>query len=155
MKTNTILIYINLILLLAMAIYVYLRNDVPAVANMPELYNQYNGRKDVEARYVDKMNGLNYLIDSLSTLAEKTPFPEKSQILDKVLMFNQEKDKAELDMQQQIWNQLNQYMLDYGKTHRYKLIFGANNSGNILYSSETVDITRELINYVNQKYAGK
>lgn len=155
MKINILLNYINLLAIMLISAYLFQKSDPTAVVNMPEFYNQYQGRKDVEARFVDKMNSLSYLIDSLNNLIEVAPVVQRQELTDKIISFNQEKEKAEMDMQQQVWNQLNQYMLDFGKTHNYKLILGANNNGNIVYSNETIDLTDELVYYVNQRYSGK
>lgn len=155
MKISTVFIYINFLTIVLIAAYLLQKNDTTGVVNMPELYNQYQGRKDVESRFVEKINNLNYLIDSLNNLVELVPVEKNKEIMNKIIAFNQEKERAEMDMQQQVWNQLNQYMLDFGKSHKYKLILGANNNGNIVYSNEAVDLTNELVYYVNLRYSGK
>jgi outer membrane protein len=53
-----------------------------------------------------------------------------------------------------IWKRLNPLIQEYGKENKYKMIFGANGTGNLLYSDSSLDISNNLINYVNKKYNG-
>lgn len=53
-----------------------------------------------------------------------------------------------------IWKRLNPLIQEYGKENKYKMIFGANGTGNLLYSDSSLDISNSLINYVNKKYNG-
>ena len=55
----------------------------------------------------------------------------------------------------QIWNQINQYVIDYGKENGYNYIFGTDGSGSIMYGEENMDITKEVVAYINNKYKGK
>lgn len=155
MKISEILIYVNLIGLIGLSVFLTLKKDTVGIVNMPELYNQYQGRKDVEARFAGKINRLVYLTDSLEKDMNKLSITEKQINGEKINLFNDEKMRNELEMQQQVWNQLNEYMLEFGKSRKYKLILGASNNGNIVYSHESVDLTKELIEYVNEKYEGK
>lgn len=65
--------------------------------------------------------------------------------------FEEEKTLAET----KIWNQLNQYIADFGQRKDYSFILGASGNGNIMYGNRAIDITGEVINYVNQRYNGK
>ena len=44
---------------------------------------------------------------------------------------------------------------EYGKKKGYSLIIGANDSGNLLYGSESKDITNDVLEYLNQQYKNK
>jgi outer membrane protein len=47
---------------------------------------------------------------------------------------------------------LNTFIKEYGKKNKYKLIFGANASGNIVYGDQVIDITEEIIEGANKEY---
>ena len=55
----------------------------------------------------------------------------------------------------QIWEQLNQYIKDFGTQHKYKFIFGSRGDGNLMYAEEQDNITSEVLTYVNERYQGK
>ncbi len=54
-----------------------------------------------------------------------------------------------------IWNQLNTFIQEYGKENHYQLIFGANAQGTIMYGMETLDKTKEIIDFVNKRFNDK
>ncbi|PKP04002.1 MAG: hypothetical protein CVU11_06485 [Bacteroidetes bacterium HGW-Bacteroidetes-6] len=56
---------------------------------------------------------------------------------------------------QEVFTQINQYVEEFGKQRDYSLIFGAKGDGTIMYGSESVDITSEIIVYINQAYRGE
>ncbi|MGB0178249.1 MAG: OmpH family outer membrane protein, partial [Owenweeksia sp.] len=98
----------------------------------------------------------------LTTMARTTEFkPEKPgpEFISLRNLYSQKKQKFEEDnlrlsreYDKQIWNQLNQYIKDFGEERNYSMIFGANGQGSLMYAEDTKDITSELIDYINQKY---
>lgn len=55
----------------------------------------------------------------------------------------------------QVYAQLNQYVQEYGKKHDLDAIIGANGQGNLMYGKESINITGEVITYINNRYNGK
>lgn len=49
-------------------------------------------------------------------------------------------------------NEVNAYIKEYGKNHSYKIIIGANSSGNVLYAQDGVDITQDVLTGLNAEY---
>lgn len=69
--------------------------------------------------------------------------------------FNQENEHLYSQYNEQIWNQLNQYVQDFGKEQGYDYLLGASGQGSIMYAQEKEDVTKEVIEYVNNKYRGR
>jgi len=69
--------------------------------------------------------------------------------------FEKENESTINDYNAKIWNQLNQYINDYGKENNYSYILGASGQGNIMYGEKNIDITDKLIEFVNTKYSGE
>jgi len=55
----------------------------------------------------------------------------------------------------EILAQLNQYVRDFGAKNNYEYIFGNDGNGSLMYAQESNDLTRQVTEYINQKYAGK
>ncbi|OJV71574.1 MAG: hypothetical protein BGO42_05450 [Flavobacterium sp. 40-81] len=53
-----------------------------------------------------------------------------------------------------IWSRINGYTTDFSKEKNYDFILGSENKRSVLFAKETVDITNELIIYINKKYEG-
>lgn len=64
----------------------------------------------------------------------------------------QEEDKKAT---QTIVNDINDYVKEYGKKHKYTIILGASGSGNIMYASEGADLTDDILKGLNKEFDGK
>lgn len=64
----------------------------------------------------------------------------------------QEEDKK---VTQTVINDINDYIKEYGKSHSYKIIFGASGGGNIMYADESTDLTEEILKGLNAEYGKK
>lgn len=49
-----------------------------------------------------------------------------------------------------IWENINKKVSEYGKENGLDYIFGANGDGTMMYASESNDITKEIIEYINK-----
>lgn len=54
-----------------------------------------------------------------------------------------------------IWKQLNAYVTSYGEEKGYQMILGVSGKGNVMYANGSLNVTEELIDYVNEKYEGE
>lgn len=53
---------------------------------------------------------------------------------------------------QALIREVNSYLKKYGAEHHYDLIFGANDTGNIVYGTPTRDLTTAVLTGLNQEY---
>jgi len=52
-----------------------------------------------------------------------------------------------------VYTQVTEFINKYGKEHNYQLFLGANLvSGDILYGSENLDITKDVVKILNHQY---
>ncbi|MEM9856969.1 MAG: OmpH family outer membrane protein [Bacteroidota bacterium] len=71
-----------------------------------------------------------------------------SAISDKIKQANEEMMQASLD-------QINVFVEEYSQKHGYDIILGTTLSGSVLYGSETLDITDQLLDALNKNYHGE
>jgi outer membrane protein len=123
-----------------------------------ELEGDYKKMQIIRQTYLDSIK-LN--VQTLSVLEgkdlnreEKIDRLKKAYLL-KENQFNQENENLYSQYNEQIWNQLNQYVQDFGKEQGYDYLLGASGQGSIMYAKENEDVTKEVIEYVNNKYRGK
>lgn len=69
--------------------------------------------------------------------------------------FNDEIAKIKQSSLEKIWKQINQYISDYSKAEGYTLIFGANGQGGLMYADQKLEITDDVVVFINEKYNGK
>ncbi len=53
--------------------------------------------------------------------------------------------------EEEVWNEINSKVNEYGKLKGYKFILGATGDGAIMYADDAEDITKEVIQFINQK----
>jgi outer membrane protein len=79
--------------------------------------------------------------------------------LEEVYVYKQrqyEKESQELSTNNnnKIWNQINQYVLEYGQNNNYTFILGATGEGTIMYGDKNMDVTNKVIEFINKQYEG-
>lgn len=65
------------------------------------------------------------------------------------------KEKVETEengMMQGVLNQINSFVEQYGKEHGFDVILGTTAAGNVLYGTESIDITDEVLKALNDTY---
>jgi outer membrane protein len=56
---------------------------------------------------------------------------------------------------QEVLNQVNSFVEEYGKNNGYKIILGTTLSGSLLYGEDGMDITKEVLSALNKNYKGE
>jgi outer membrane protein len=145
-----------------------------AYVDTTKLIKEYTEMKEVEAEFTTKSDMVKSRLDSLAGSFQQevqeyqqnmgTMPPAQRQEVEEVLM---RKQQAIQQQQQQMGNQLRQesdvvidsivsrvkeYVKDYGKENGYTYIFGSNESANIMYAEEGLDITQEILDNLNKGY---
>lgn len=138
--------------------------------NTYSVYNEFKLKKELEDKLKRTQLTRKVLLDSLRVKIQMASIKlDRSDDrtfyaqLDKMKegYYTKEKQYAEdnaLQSQQytdEVWKQLNQYIKDFGSEKGYDYIIGANGEGNLMYAKEQNDVSKELIQFVNEKYAGK
>lgn len=54
----------------------------------------------------------------------------------------------------EIWMQINQYVQDYGREKGYDMIWGGNGTGSLMYGKASLDVSDDVVRYINRRYAG-
>ncbi len=131
-------------------------NSKVAWVDLNELYNNYELTKKRQVEYEGLRNRFQNKLDSLRMLdqldGEGEPsnltlsFAEKVKASEEGLMAT--KDRFETE----IWKQLNEHVSRFGQEYDYGVILGAKSDGGIMHGDSTLNITKDLIEFANQKY---
>jgi outer membrane protein len=141
-----------------------------------ELVNEYQEKKDVEARLEVKIQAYQKRKDSLTRAfqleaqdfqlnAEKmsqTKAQEKYQLLgqkQQTLQKQFQDEEAEINKESQalndsIINKVKRFVANHGKANGYDFIFGKNDIiGNLYHAKEKYDVTKAVLDELNKDYA--
>ena len=151
--------------------------DKVAFVDNSKLLNDYQEKKDIEAKLKGQISAYERKRDSISmafqtearafdaqaktlpqNVAQKkyNELMQKSQILQQHLQ--QEEQKIQMESQTQmdsLLSKVKKNIKEYGKQKGYTFILGANDGGSVLYGTEKKDITKEITEYLNNQYKGK
>jgi outer membrane protein len=136
-----------------------------------ELYNGFELKKQMEQKYIQaKQKGdktldamkfeLNKLLKQIDAEKEKNPKTieefkkKKEEFYQTKSTVEEENTKLSKQYDEQILTQLNQYVKDYGIAQHYDLLFGADESGTLMFATEEMNRTKEVLEYINAKYNG-
>lgn len=118
-------------------------------ANLDTLEAEING---MIAKYQDEFKQLTdkerSLSESLIKDRQNAYFSYKSAIDQKI----QEEDQ---EMTAAVLNQIDSYVIEYGKKHGYDYIFGASSEGSLFYANSSDDLTDKILKGLNDSYKGK
>jgi outer membrane protein len=152
------------------------QNDKTAFLNNKEVVDNFNLLKNKEAFYKEAEDSLKLRIEKIVSesgyqdLVQKYQTQrgimsnaEEEQLYNQIMQLqqsiNQQQQFASQELQQRkaksvdsIIGFVKSYVKDYGKENGYTYIFGDNDSGGMLYGSESLDITEEIIEGLNKKY---
>lgn len=121
------------------------------------VFKNFEMSMELDKKYHNYVADKSIILDSLDVVRmELFSQGQSSESIDiYILDIQSSLVKVKDQFDEQIWNQLNQYLLDYGKLNNYRFIFGAQGNGNMVYAKENLNVTEEVVDFVNFKYKGK
>lgn len=169
MKKGILYVSAILVLLCATSIYI-LSAEKAAYVDIPELLEGFELKKELTAKLSSSIQMRKNITDSLyaslhSVKAQMSVDQDNKQLISeykrietqlaiKSEQFEHQNQLQASEYDEQILNQMNQYVREFGEQNGYDIIYGANGSGNILYAKEHKNITVEVLQFINNSYQG-
>lgn len=130
------------------------------VVDVIKVFNDFEMKKELEAKVDVKFKEFTNQIDSTKALLEYAVQQNDSGRMKAInyqlgLMQQDAQRALEIsnkNINEQVWKRLNPLIDAFGKEKGYKLIIGANGMGNVLYRKEYIDKTTDVIHFVNNAY---
>lgn len=152
-------------------VFQYKTHPKVGYVNIKEIYEGFEMKKQMEQKYLKIKKSREKILDSLkfelNTLlkqidSEKQKNPltirefelKRDLFLQKKTSFEEENNALTAEYDQGILTQLNQYIKDYGIQNNFSLLFGSDGNGSLMYGTEELNKTKEVLEYVNSKYNG-
>lgn len=152
-----------------LAIYLYTHRDKVRYVTTGKLVDEFTmtkeKKKQVETLHLRRKGWTDSIEFQLTQLERRIEQGDKSLMneyqfkkefyIEKTKAFEEEDETLEMEFQKQVFAQINQFVKDYGTENRIDLILGASGNGSIMHCDDKLDITKEVISYINKRYAGK
>ncbi len=159
------------VLSLGISIYIYISQPKVAFVHVQEVYNDFEYKKELEVKFEAVRTSRNRILDSLeiqiNVLATNIQNSEVNKELNmqnyqyllteyqsKQKTFTEDNQAVSKKYTDQIWNQLNKYIEEFGEINGYDFIHGADGSGTVMYANKKHNITDQLKDFVNERYQG-
>lgn len=107
---------------------------------------EFNDRKLVLDNLYSSLQG-----SSVSVLQKKELMQQFIQGKEELEQFNQ---TFASEQTQKIWSRIRSYTSEFSKDQNYQLIVGSDNKQMVLFADEKIDVTNDLLTYLNKKYEG-
>ncbi len=174
-QMKNIISYITLALALAavgLSVFNFLNKKETAYLELGRVYDEFTMKEEMENQLNGIFEGKKQQLDSLLLLLEAEQrslqtksHPEQTEIeafQSKRDLYNMQEEKFYSDMDrlkgnytEKVWNQINQYISDYGKEKHIDLLLGAAGNGGVMYGDDAINLTDQVIEYINSRYQGK
>lgn len=133
-----------------------------AVVDAVKLFNGYKMKQELEAKAGAQLQYLSRVTDSIKqelTLKSKDGKTPRAALktlyqsyIDARSNLEQAYQQSNETINEEVWKRLNPAIDEYGRNHGLRLIIGANGRGSVLYNDDFYDQTKEVIDFVNDKY---
>lgn len=161
---NTVLL-ISLFLATATSIvitYTFLNKKIDniIVVDVIKVLNEFKMKKDLEAKvevrlaeYTNRLDSLKALLKITDEQSNKANFIKLASVYRNLEEeFQNTYEISNRTINEEVWKRLNPLIKEFGKENNYRLMIGANGMGTVLYNTDVVDKTGDLIKYINSKY---
>ena len=148
-----------------------------AYVDTTKLIQEYKEMKDVEAQFTSKSDKIKGELDSLAqsfqvevqayqesmgSMSTSARQEKEQELMRKQQTIQQQQQMMGTQLRQEsdkvidsIVGKVKEYVKDYGKDNGYTYIFGSNESANIMYAKDGLDITEEILEKLNGTYETK
>lgn len=121
-----------------------------------KVYDNFILRQNLQAELEKSLEHDTKLLDSLyNTIGKYKQSKPKEEMDDLQQQLKSKNNELAEKYDAQIWAQINQYIIDYGKENNITFILGANGSGAVFYAETDKNITQNIIEYINTKFQNK
>lgn len=166
MKQNLLFVLI-IVLITLFAGITY--NSVPKTAfvDSQQLFDSFQGRKELESNLKKESNKRKAVLDSLGLQIKSMQQTVQNNPITKRRLQNMIQQYQQMAQEQEryyqyksqeyteaIWKQISQYTKEYGEENSYDYIFGVAGSGSLMFGKPHYDITESVTKFINSKYAG-
>lgn len=164
-KSAMVLAVLIVVALFTVAASIFFKEKKKTVYILTEkILEDYEGAKEIRKKIKDTELKQRSILDSIY-LEIQTPNKDGKDNGEKIKKdkevyqrlysgFANSNQKQQQEYNAVLWKQINQYLEEYGIENNFDFILGASGNGNIMFADTTLNVTDDVVKYINKKYAG-
>ena len=147
-----------------------------AYVDTTKIIQEYKEMKDVEAEFTTKSDSVREKLDAaarefqqevqeyqanMNSMSQSARQEKEGELMQKQQMLQQQQQMVSNQLRQEssvvmdsMVNKVKDFVKSYGEKNGYTYIFGSNESANIMYAKEGLDITDDILSEMNEEYGG-
>lgn len=169
-KSSLIALMLSFIIAVGSLLYVQINKKRTAYIDLTDLYDGFTLKKELEQNLGKLQLETKYLLDSLSSemdliqqysrTATNVEQMKRLNLMEREYALKSQKineDYQELlaRYEDQIWQQLNQYVADFSDKKGYAYLIGSDGRGVIMGGDQKYNVTKNVLIYANERYHGE
>lgn len=125
-----------------------------------KVFENFSMTKELQRNGQKEFNKRKSSLDSLYTKLEsdETSGAQKQALMQQFIKekeeLNQFNDFYSSEQSSKIWARIKSYSAEFSNENNCNIIIGSDNKSNILFADQSIDVTNDLITYINKKYEG-
>lgn len=155
---------INVVLICALIIillFQFFRQNTKVVyIDSAKLFEGFAMTKEMKRVGEKEFNSRKSKLDTLYSVLQNSSITaiSKEQVMQDFVRRKEEFEKFNRSYPQEqtskIWLRIKSYTSEFSKDKKYQLVIGSDNQQTVLFADEKIDVTDELLTYLNKKYEG-
>jgi len=117
-----------------------------------KVFDQFEGKLDLEAKLKSQAEADRKLLDSMASLMQSGRQDLNATYQQNLRQSSQNYQQLSEKYTSDIWKHINGEVANFGREKGYDYIFGASGNGSLMYADSLNDITGDVIKYLNEKY---
>tara|TARA_R110002072_G_scaffold303135_1_gene495208 strand:- start:7436 stop:7924 length:489 start_codon:yes stop_codon:yes gene_type:complete len=126
-----------------------------------KVFEEFTMKKDYDLKIEEDISKEVQVLDSIQLLVNKMSIQGnqenlkqlKQEYFQKQEQYNQLFKNLSTKYTTEVNDRLNGYIKDFSNKKGYDIILGSGGEGNVMFTKEKINITDELIIYINEKYS--
>lgn len=140
--------------------YFFKSNNEIAYVDNQKIFDGFVMTKEMKRAGEKEFNSRKLVLDKLySNLQSATiSASQKKELMQQFIQGKEELEEFNqtfaAEQTAQIWSRITSYTAEFSKEKKYELIIGSDNKQAVLFADEEIDVTNDLLTYLNKKYEG-
>lgn len=163
-NTTKALLICNILLIALFTFFIVLnyvqRQPKTVYVDNIKLFNDFSMTKELKSSGEKEFNSRKLVLDNLYSNLQD-PSLSASQKKELMQQFIHSKEEFEqfnqtfaAEQSAKIWSRIKSYTSEFSKDKNYQLVVGSDNKQMVLFADEKIDVTSDLLTYLNKKYEG-
>ncbi|PXY42828.1 hypothetical protein DMB65_02085 [Flavobacterium cheongpyeongense] len=155
------LIIVNILLIGVLTLFFFFQYNKQIVyIDNVKLFDGFVMTKEMKRAGEKEFNSRKSVLDKLYSDLQSSSISasERKQLMQQFIQGKEELEQFNQvfgsEQSLKIWARIKSYTTEFSRDKNYKLVIGSDNKQTVLFADEKIDVTNELLTYINKRYEG-